>query len=208
MSAVSVSCRFPPTDLGQVEVIKGVASALYGAGALGGVVDLISRRPTTDSARDALLNRTSRGGTDAVLFAAQPLSDHWSATLLTGGHWQQRSDLDEDGWADLAGYSRGVVRPRLFWSDDSGRSCRRSRRRASDTLGSADSSAAGGGRPVDSRCMGAARWSRDQWWHSLRVLGLQTWGPKASPRLTRRRSGTAKRLHGLINEDSRKTEHE
>ena len=26
----------PPTDLGQVEVIKGVASALYGAGALGG----------------------------------------------------------------------------------------------------------------------------------------------------------------------------
>jgi outer membrane receptor protein involved in Fe transport len=37
--------QIPPTDLGQVEVIKGVASALYGAGALGGVVDLISRRP-------------------------------------------------------------------------------------------------------------------------------------------------------------------
>ena len=37
--------QIPPTDLGQVEVIKGVASALYGAGALGGVVDLISKRP-------------------------------------------------------------------------------------------------------------------------------------------------------------------
>jgi len=80
--------QIPPTDLGQVEVIKGVASALYGAGALGGVVDLISRRPGKDPAREALINRTSRGGTDAVLFAAQPLSDHWSATLLTGGHWQ------------------------------------------------------------------------------------------------------------------------
>ena len=114
--------QIPPTDLGQVEVIKGVASALYGAGALGGVVDLISRRPGKDPAREALINRTSRGGTDAVLFAAQPLSDHWSATLLTGGHWQQRNDVDEDGWADLAGYSRGVVRPRLFWNDDSGRS--------------------------------------------------------------------------------------
>ena len=114
--------QIPPTDLGQVEVIKGVASALYGAGALGGVVDLISRRPGKDPAREALVNRTSRGGTDAVLFAAQPFSDQWSATLLAGGHWQQRNDVDDDGWADLAGYSRGVVRPRLFWNDGSGRS--------------------------------------------------------------------------------------
>jgi outer membrane receptor for ferrienterochelin and colicins len=114
--------QIPPTDLGQVEVIKGVASALYGAGALGGVVDLISRRPGKEPAREALFNRTSRSGTDAVLFAAQPFSDQWSATLLAGGHWQQRNDVDEDGWADLAGYSRGVVRPRLFWNDGSGRS--------------------------------------------------------------------------------------
>ena len=114
--------QIPPTDLGQVEVIKGVASALYGAGALGGVVDLISRRPTADPVREAMVNRTSRGGTDAVLFAAQPLANHWSGTLLLGGHWQERNDVDGDGWADLAGYSRGVVRPRLFWNDDAGRS--------------------------------------------------------------------------------------
>jgi iron complex outermembrane receptor protein len=30
--------QVPPLDLGQVEVIKGVASALYGASALGGVI--------------------------------------------------------------------------------------------------------------------------------------------------------------------------
>ena len=35
--------QIPPMDLGQVEVIKGVASALYGAGAMGGVVNLLSR---------------------------------------------------------------------------------------------------------------------------------------------------------------------
>src|SRR5262245_51850745 len=52
--------QIPPSDLGQVEVIKGVASALYGAGALGGVVDLISRRPAADPVREALVNRTSR----------------------------------------------------------------------------------------------------------------------------------------------------
>ena len=37
--------QVPPLDLGQVEIIKGVASALYGASALGGVVNLVSRRP-------------------------------------------------------------------------------------------------------------------------------------------------------------------
>ncbi len=114
--------QIPPTDLGQVEVIKGVASALYGAGALGGVVDLISRRPAKEPAREALVNRTSRGGTDATLFAAQPFTERWSGTVLVGGHWQQRNDIDDDGWADLAGYSRAVVRPRAFWSDGAGRS--------------------------------------------------------------------------------------
>jgi len=114
--------QIPPTDLGQVEVIKGVASALYGAGALGGVVDLISRRPAKEPLREALVNRTSRGGTDATVFAVQPFTERWSGTLLVGGHWQQRNDIDDDGWADLAGYSRAIVRPRVFWSDGTGRS--------------------------------------------------------------------------------------
>jgi iron complex outermembrane receptor protein len=69
-----------------------------------------------------LVNQTSRGGTDAVLFAAQPLSERWSGTVLVGGHFQQRNDVDGDGWADLSGYSRGVVRPRAFWNDGAGRS--------------------------------------------------------------------------------------
>ena len=37
--------QIPPMDLGRVEVIKGAASALYGSSALGGVINLISRRP-------------------------------------------------------------------------------------------------------------------------------------------------------------------
>src|SRR5690606_5525995 len=37
--------QVPPLDLGQVEIIKGAASALYGSSALGGVINLVSRRP-------------------------------------------------------------------------------------------------------------------------------------------------------------------
>src|SRR5205085_2859949 len=33
--------QIPPLDLGRVEIIKGVASALYGSSALGGVINLV-----------------------------------------------------------------------------------------------------------------------------------------------------------------------
>ena len=113
--------QIPPMDLGQVEVIKGVASALYGAGAMAGVVNLISRRPTDTPVRELLVNRSTRGATDVVLFAARPLATRWRASLLTGGHWQERTDVDNDAWADLPGYARGMVRPRLFWDGGNGR---------------------------------------------------------------------------------------
>jgi outer membrane receptor for ferrienterochelin and colicins len=114
--------QIPPMDLGQVEVVKGVASALYGAGAMGGVINLLTRRPTAEHEREFLLNRSSRGATDAVTFLATPLSRGWSASLLGGGHWQEIVDVNDDAWADLPGYGRAVVRPRLFWDGGNGRS--------------------------------------------------------------------------------------
>jgi iron complex outermembrane receptor protein len=113
--------QIPPMDLDQVEVIKGVSSALYGAGAMAGIVNLISRRPKSEPMLEFLVNRSSRGATDVPLFLASPLTSRWSASLLAGGHWQERNDIDGDGWADLAGYSRGIVRPRVFWDGGEGR---------------------------------------------------------------------------------------
>ena len=114
--------QIPPMDLGQVEVIKGVASALYGAGALGGVVNLVSRRPGDEPDREFLVNQSTRGATDGVLWLSAPLSDSWGVTFLGGGHWQDQTDVDEDRWTDLAHYARAVARPRLFWDDGQGQS--------------------------------------------------------------------------------------
>ena len=113
--------QIPPMDLGQVEVIKGVASALYGAGAMGGVVNLLSRRPAREHEQEFLLNRSTRGATDAVTFLSGPLSRSWSASLLGGGHWQETNDVNDDAWADLPRYGRAVVRPRVFWDGGKGR---------------------------------------------------------------------------------------
>ncbi len=113
--------QIPPLDLGQVEVIKGVASALYGSSALGGVINLISRRPQREE-RELLVNRTSRGGTDTMFWQAEPVKNGFGYTLLGGADFQNANDVDGDGWADLAGYRRGTIRPRLLWENGKGRS--------------------------------------------------------------------------------------
>ncbi len=121
--------QIPPMDLGGVEVIKGVASALYGGSALGGVINLTSRRPGPEPVREILANQTTLGGTDLVAFLSGRRSQSAGAagnaigyTLLAGGHRQRQTDRDRDGWTDLPGYERLVIRPRVFWTGERGSS--------------------------------------------------------------------------------------
>ena len=72
--------QVPPMDLARVEVIKGAASALYGPTALGGVVNLISRRP--DPAREIILNHSTLDGTDIVGWLADELRATLSCMVL------------------------------------------------------------------------------------------------------------------------------
>ena len=113
--------QVPPLDLGQVEIIKGAASALYGPSAVGGVINLISQRPITRHG-ELLINQSTRGLTDLVFWSTEPARGSWSFTLLGGLHGQQRQDLDDDGWTDLPRYFRGILRPRVFWDDGKGHS--------------------------------------------------------------------------------------
>lgn len=112
--------QVPPMDLGGVEVIKGVASALYGGSALGGVINLVSRRPAPEEQRDLLVNQTTLGGSDLVGFASSTFGTHWGYTALLGAHRQSSVDRDDDGWIDVPSYRRLVVRPRLFWNHPAG----------------------------------------------------------------------------------------
>lgn len=112
--------QVPPTDLGRLEVIKGSVSALYGASALGGVINLVSRRPGDAPMAEMLLNATSRDGQDATAYAATPLGEGLGGSLTGGWHRQSVRDLGGDGWIDMPGYDRWTVRPRLFWEGADG----------------------------------------------------------------------------------------
>lgn len=112
--------QIPPTDLGQVEIIKGAASALYGPSALGGVINLVSRRPDDEFGSEFLLNVTSRAAQDLTAYASSPIAAAWSYSIVGGFHRQSRRDLDGDGWVDMPGYERWTVRPRFFWDGPDG----------------------------------------------------------------------------------------
>ncbi|MDX1562717.1 MAG: TonB-dependent receptor, partial [Gammaproteobacteria bacterium] len=108
------------SDLGQLEVIKGAASALYGGQALGGVINLVSRRPAEAAEGELILNATTEDGQDVSFYGAAPLAPGWSGSLLSTFNHQAVRDLDHDGWIDMPGYDRRSVRPRLFWTGQGG----------------------------------------------------------------------------------------
>ena len=112
--------QIPPLDLAQVEVVKGTASALYGGRALGGVLNLVSRRPPGEA--ELMLAGSSLGGADLLGFVPGKVGDAWGYSVIGGAHAQKKNDVDDDGWVDVAGYRRGGLRPRFFWSDGAGRS--------------------------------------------------------------------------------------
>lgn len=114
--------QIPPTDLAQVEVIKGSVSALYGASALGGVINLISKRPGHELEAEMLANVTTRNGQDLTAYAAGPVSDNAGLSLTAGMHRQSGQDLDGDGWLDMPEYDRLTARPRFQWDGDDGSS--------------------------------------------------------------------------------------
>jgi iron complex outermembrane receptor protein len=114
--------QVPPTDLAQVEVIKGAASALYGPSALGGVINLISKRPGSEFEADILANATTRDGQDLTAYLAGPLGGSSGLSLTAGAHRQGGQDLDGDGWYDMPAYDRLTARPRFQWEGGDGSS--------------------------------------------------------------------------------------
>lgn len=109
--------QIPPVDLGRVELIKGSASALYGSSALGGVINLISRRPGAEPEAMLLASLTSRNGQDVVGYAAAPMGQDFGLSLTGGYNRQTVQDLDRDGWADISAFDRKSLRARVFLGD-------------------------------------------------------------------------------------------
>jgi iron complex outermembrane receptor protein/outer membrane receptor for ferrienterochelin and colicins len=104
----------PPLDLKQVELIKGSASTLYGGGAIGGLVNIISKKPTNLQELIVSVNRSTLKENNLNLYAAKKYR-YAGYTLFAGYTKQAASDVGGDGFSDLPDLNAFVLHPRLFF---------------------------------------------------------------------------------------------
>lgn len=106
--------NIPPLDLQQVELIKGSASTLYGGGAIGGLVNIISRKPTSKQELSALVNYSTLDEKNLNLFASKKFKN-FGYTFFAGGTSQNAQDVNKDGFSDVPKTNSLVVHPKIFF---------------------------------------------------------------------------------------------
>jgi iron complex outermembrane receptor protein len=99
VGAGTVTFPFDPWSVDRIEVLHGPASVMYGQGAIGGVINIVSRRPNTgqQEAQVELAfgeDQRSRAAVDLT----GPLNDDWSyrfdASYNQADNWVDRGDSD------------------------------------------------------------------------------------------------------------------
>lgn len=106
--------QIPPLDLARVEVIKGSNSTLYGGGAIAGVVNLVSKRPTEEPSLELMIDQTSALKTTLNAFYSQEKGKlGW--TIYTSGNYQKVYDVNDDGFSEIPETKAISFNPTLFW---------------------------------------------------------------------------------------------
>lgn len=106
--------QIPPLDLNRVEIIKGPSSALYGSGAIAGIINLISKKPAENGQLTVLLNGTSLRGIDAGAYYSKQ-KDNVGFTMLLNGNSNAAYDADRTGFSDIPERKFFVINPKIFY---------------------------------------------------------------------------------------------
>jgi iron complex outermembrane receptor protein len=106
--------QIPPLDLKRVEVIKGSASTLYGGGAIAGLINLVTKVPTSKREISFLANANQTKALDLSGYYSEKFKK-WGITLFTARNSQVAFDRNNDGFSDIPEYIRYTLNPRLFY---------------------------------------------------------------------------------------------
>ncbi len=108
--------QIPPLDLKQVEVIKGSVSTLYGGGAIGGLINIVSKSPTSEKPEfTALLNRSGLKESNGNAYYSQKYGKT-GLTLFAGYTNQEAVDVTGDGFTDSPEIKHFNLHPRFFYN--------------------------------------------------------------------------------------------
>ena len=108
--------QIPPLDLRQVEVVKGSVSTLYGGGAIGGMINIVSKTPNSETPEiTAVLNRSNLKETNLNTYYAQKYGKA-GMTLFVGFTDQKAVDVNGDGFSDSPLIKQFSFHPRFFYT--------------------------------------------------------------------------------------------
>src|SRR5690606_33398667 len=105
--------QIAPLDLKQVEVIKGSSSTLYGGGAIAGLVNLITKKPTEEREWNFMLNGTSALGLDVSTFYGEKF-DQLGLTVYAAYNKGTAYDPADIGLTAIPNYDRLTLNPKLY----------------------------------------------------------------------------------------------
>lgn len=109
VGAGTVTFPFDPWTVGSLEVLRGPASVLYGEGAIGGVVNVVPKRPTRLQAPVDVYGAIGTDGVAALgLGTGGPIGERWSYRIDA----IQRRD---DGFVDRGESSSWALSTALRW---------------------------------------------------------------------------------------------
>lgn len=106
--------QIAPLDLRQIEVIKGSASTLYGAGAIAGLVNLVSKTPGEKRELSFMANGTTAGGLDLSGFYSERF-EKTGITVFGSRNTAMPYDPAKSGLTAIPEFERYTINPRLFF---------------------------------------------------------------------------------------------
>lgn len=105
--------RQEPYGLERIELLKGASSVIFGSVSPGGVVNTVSKRPTTEKIRELNI--------DVGSFGRRQVSGDFAGALDDEGKWSYRLvalKRDSDSFIDRVPDDRTYVAPSLKWQPD------------------------------------------------------------------------------------------
>lgn len=109
--------QFSPNDIERIEILRGPQSALYGSDAIGGVINIITRKPAPGVSASASIEGGSYGTHAEHVSAGMSAGDfsvRFSGSHFSTNGFSRRGDPDEnepDGTEKWAGLFNGIYAP-------------------------------------------------------------------------------------------------
>jgi outer membrane receptor for ferrienterochelin and colicins len=107
--------QIPPLDLKQVEIIKGSTSTLYGGGAIAGMINLVSKAPTTTRDFSITLNSSTLKESNINIYFSQQFGK-FGMTFFGGTTTQKAIDVNGDGFSDVPEVNHLTLHPKFFYN--------------------------------------------------------------------------------------------